>query len=278
MERNEYERIIKEAAGGEYDTAMYEAKARLEGGDKTAYELLSDINIAMYQMSGEKKYLINARDYIDKAESEGIKLSAKRFAILLGMGDQAAARKLVGNETDEQMKLFLESLLLLEQQDIDAARKSLERLIAMGPQMSEPYIVYSKVLYSSGEYAKAIGLLRDAAERMSESFHKDEVIKEFERISMLYNAENKAMKIGLFGIENNKWVLLNSDDFEPKSPEEFLGLIGLGMNENGHLMIVIPRDERLLDLVKNDFLGMMPEGIDYRDLEFMLAQMKDSMG
>ena len=114
MERNEYERIIKEAAGGEYDTAMYEAKARLEGGDKTAYELLSDINIAMYQMSGEKKYLINARDYIDKAESEGIKLSAKRFAILLGMGDQAAARKLVGNETDEQMKLFLESLLLLE--------------------------------------------------------------------------------------------------------------------------------------------------------------------
>lgn len=278
MERNEYERIIKEAADGEYDTAMYEAKARLEGGDKAAYELLSDVNVVMYQMSGDKKYLANAREYIDKAESEGIKLSTKRFAILLGMGDHAAARKLVDNETEEQTKLFLEALLLLEQQDIDAARKSLEKLIAMQPQASEPYIVYSKVLYSSGEYKKAIELLRDAAERMPESFHKDEVAKEFVRISTLYNAENKSMEIGLFGIENGKWVLLNSDDFEPKSPEEFLGLIGLGMNENGHLMIVIPKDEKLLDLVKGDFLGMMPEGVDYRDLEFMLAQMKDSMG
>jgi tetratricopeptide (TPR) repeat protein len=278
MERNEYERIIKEAADGEYDTAMYEAKARLEGGDNAAYELLSDINVVMYQMSGEKKYLANARGYIDKAESEGIKLSTKRFAILLGMGDHAAARKLVDSETDEQTRLFLESLLLLEQQDVDAARKSLERLIAMQPQASEPYIVYSKVLYSSGEWAKAIELLRDAAERMPESFRKAEVAREFERISTLYNAENKSMEIGLFGIENSKWVLLNTDDFEPKSPEEFLGLIGLGMNENGHLMIVIPKDEKLLDLVKGDFLGMMPEGVDYRDLEFMLAQMKGSMG
>jgi hypothetical protein len=111
-------------------------KARLEGGDTVAYELLSDINVVMYQMSGEKKYLVTAREYIDKAESEGIKLSTKRFAILLGMGDHAAARKLVDNETDEQTKLFLESLLLLEQQDIDAARKSLEKLIAMQPQAS----------------------------------------------------------------------------------------------------------------------------------------------
>jgi tetratricopeptide (TPR) repeat protein len=278
MERNEYERIIKEAADGEYDTAMYEAKARLDGGDKAAYELISDINIVMYQMSGERKYLANAREYVDRAESEGIKLSTKRFAILLGMGDSTAARKLVENETDEQTKLFLESLLLLEQQDMDAARKTLERLIAMEPQVSEPYIVYSKVLYSSGEYEKAIGLLRDAAERMPESFHKAEVAREFERISTLYNAENKSMEIGLFGIENGKWVLLNSDDFEPKSPGEFLGLIGLGMNENGHLMIVIPKDAKLLDLVRDDFLGMMPEGVDYRDLEFMLAQMRDSMG
>jgi tetratricopeptide (TPR) repeat protein len=275
MERNEYESIIKTVADGEYDSAVAKARSLLDAGDKTAYELLSDINVVMYQMSGEKKYLSNAREYVDHAEAEGIKMSTKRFAILLAMDDQAAARRLVEKETDEQTKLFLEALLMLERQDIDAARKSLEQLIATEPSASEPYIVYSKVLYSSGEYAKAINMLRGAAERMEENFHKAEVAREFERISTLYNAKNRGMKMGLFGIEHGKWVLINIDDVEPKSAEEFLGLIGLGMNENGNLMLAIPNDEKLLDLVRDDFLGMMPEGIDYRDLEFMLAQMKD---
>jgi tetratricopeptide (TPR) repeat protein len=275
MERNEYERIIKMVADGDYDAAVAEANSLLSSGDRTAYELLSDINVAMYQMSGERQYLSEAKKHIDSAEAEGIKLSTKKFALLLAMGDQAAAKKVVEAETDEQERLFLDALFMLEQQDIEGARNSLERLIGMGPQTSEPYIVYAKVLYSSGEYQKAIGMLRDAAERLPEGFHKAEAAREFERISTLYLAKDESMKIGVFSMENGKWVLINSDDFEPKSPEEFLGLIGLGMNEGGHLMMVIPRDKKLLGLVKDDFLGMMPEGVDYRDLDFMLAQMND---
>jgi tetratricopeptide (TPR) repeat protein len=275
MERSEYERIIKAVADGEYDSAMAEAMSILDSGDKMAYELISDINVVMYQMSGERKYLATARESADLAEAEGIKMGTKRFAILLAMDDRAAARRLAEKEEDKQTKLFLEALLMLERDDVDNARKTLEQLIASEPASSEPYIVYSKVLYSLGEYAKAIAMLRDAAERMPESFHKAEVAREFERISRLYNAGNRGMKVGLFGIENGKWVLINVDDFEPKSAEEFLGLIGLGLNENGNLMISIPKDEGLLDLVKEDFLGMMPEGVDFRDLDFMLAQMKD---
>ena len=278
MERGDYERIMKKAATGSYDAAMAEAKAMLDAGDKGAYEALSDINVITYHLGGERKYLSLAKDYLNQAGRDGIDVSEKKFSLLIATGDFAAAKRMSENETDEKKRLFFESLLMLEKQDVDGARKSLERLIAMEPETSEPYLVYAKVLYSTGEYRKAIDILRDAAERLPESFHKAELAREFERISTLYNAKDNGLLIGLFGIENNKWVLLNEDDFSPGSPEEFLGLIGMGMNESGHLMVVVPKDSSLIELVKDDFLGMMPEGIDSSDLEFMLAQLSPSIG
>ncbi|MCX6774128.1 MAG: hypothetical protein NTY68_03990 [Candidatus Micrarchaeota archaeon] len=278
MERREYERIVKLAVDGNYGSAIENAEALLEKGDNDAYELMSDVNVAMYEMSGDKRYLARAKENLDKAEENGINTSAKRFSILLSMGDFVSAGRVIEKENDMMVKMFLEAMLMLEKQDTESAKKKLEKLISYSPNRSEPYIIYSKILYSEGEYKKAIEALKKGTDSIDDELHKTEAGEEYLRITTLYNAENRELLVGTFSLENAKWVLIKSDSIKAKTPDEFLNMIGMGMNESQHIIMVMPKSDALFELVKDDFLGLLPEGVDYRDFEFMASQMKASMG
>jgi tetratricopeptide (TPR) repeat protein len=277
MERREYERIVKLVIDGNYDRAVVDAESLLANGDNDAYELLSDVNVAMYEMSGDKRYLSRAKENLDNAEANGINTSAKRFSILLGMGDFVSAGRVVENEKDMMVKMFLEAMLMLEKQDTESAKKKLEKLISYTPNRSEPYIIYSKILYSEGEYEKAIEALKKGTDSITDELHKTEAGEEYLRITSLYTTQERELLVGTFSLENAKWVLTKSDSIVAKTPDEFLNMIGIGMNENQHIIMVMPKNDSLFELVKDDFLGLLPEGVDYKDFEFMVSQMKSSM-
>jgi len=276
MERREYERIVKLVVDGGYDQAVTDAEELLSKGDSDAYELLSDVNVAMYEMSGDKRYLRRAKDFLDLAEEHGINTSTKRFSILLGMGDLASASRVAENERDMMVRMFLEAMLLLEKQDTEGAKGKLEKLISYSPNRSEPYIIYSKILYSEGEYEKAIEALKNGTDSITDELHKTEIGEEYLRITTLYNAKDRELLVGSFSLENAKWVLVKSDTTIARDPDEFLNMVGIGMEENQHIIIVMPRRVELFELVKDDFLGLLPEGVDYKDFEFMVAQLRNS--
>jgi len=277
MERREYERIVKLVVDGGYDQAVTDAEELLSKGDSDAYELLSDVNVAMYEMSGDKRYLRRAKDFLDLAEEHGINTSTKRFSILLGMGDLASASRVAENERDMMVRMFLEAMLLLEKQDTEGAKGKLEKLISYSPNRSEPYIIYSKILYSEGEYEKAIEALKNGTDSITDELHKTEIGEEYLRITTLYNAKDRELLVGSFSLENAKWVLVKSDTTIARDPDEFLNMVGIGMEENQHIIIVMPRRVELFELVKDDFLGLLSEGVDYRDFEFMVAQLRNSV-
>jgi hypothetical protein len=50
----------------------------------------------------------------------------------------------------------------------------------------------------------------------------------------------------------------------------------MGFNETHQIILVRPKNDSLFELVKDDFLGLLPEGVDYKDFEFMVFQLKNS--
>ena len=278
MKIEEYQSILKMANEGKYNEALEKSNEFVKNNDMKAYELLSDLHILIYEHSGLKDYLKKAKDYLNLAEKNGLNVSVKKFFLLLHDRNKKSIEKFIEDEKDIQIKNFLKSLVLLEENKIDKAKELLQQLAIVKPKINEYYIVYYKILFSEKEYEKALNILRTGIENISDEFIKYDLSAEYFKINYLLNVNNKNLIMGLYAIENNRWILMKTNQIETKSIDEFINLIGIDVNDRNHMILVIPMDKKLFDMIKLDFFSILPEKINKKDFEYMVAQINASIG